>query len=276
MFSGRRLCIATMHKKEQVIAPVLETALGVTCFTTPSLNTDLLGTFSGEVERTGNPLETARQKCIEAMRITGCDMAVSSEGSFGPHPVLGLLPSDEEFLYFIDQTNSLEIFVRELSTATNFSGEDIYSLQDLKIFAESALFPSHGLIMKDSQGRVTQKGISTWQQLKRLFNENESKGLPVRVETDMRAHFNPTRMTVIKTCAGKLVSALQSQCPLCNRPGFVVAESEPGLPCIECGRATSSVLKHIKICNKCNHKQELLYPYNKQFEEATYCDFCNP
>lgn len=49
LFGGRSLVIATRHQKEKVIAPLLEDALGVKCFTIADLNTDLLGTFSGEV-----------------------------------------------------------------------------------------------------------------------------------------------------------------------------------------------------------------------------------
>ena len=51
MFEGRKLLIATKHKKEIVIAPILEKELGVTCFVAPDLDTDELGTFTGEVER---------------------------------------------------------------------------------------------------------------------------------------------------------------------------------------------------------------------------------
>ena len=70
MFSGRNLVIATKHEKERVIAPVLELELGVKCFTTPNLNTDELGTFTGEVERKDVPVMTARKKCLRAMGLT--------------------------------------------------------------------------------------------------------------------------------------------------------------------------------------------------------------
>lgn len=49
MFKGRTLVIATMHKKEQVISPILEKQLGVYCKTTTNLNTDNFGTFTGEL-----------------------------------------------------------------------------------------------------------------------------------------------------------------------------------------------------------------------------------
>ncbi|MFM8711078.1 MAG: DUF6671 family protein, partial [Sphingomonadales bacterium] len=88
LFTGRKLLIATKHKKEIVLSPLLEAALGVHCFTDDRLDTDLLGTFTGEIERLDDPLTTARKKCEQGMALTGCDLAVASEGSFGAHPSL--------------------------------------------------------------------------------------------------------------------------------------------------------------------------------------------
>jgi hypothetical protein len=100
MFKGRKLCIASMHKKEKVLKPLLEKELGVICKVAENLNTDFLGTFSGEVERIISPLDAARQKCVLAMELSNCDLAVSSEGSFGPHPIYGFIPCDDELLFF--------------------------------------------------------------------------------------------------------------------------------------------------------------------------------
>lgn len=276
MFDGRDLCIATMHQKETVIAPVLEQALGVRCFTCSELNTDLMGTFTGEIERSGTPVEAARQKCIRAMALTGCDLAVSSEGSFGSHPVVGFIPCDEEILFFCDRKHHIEIVVRELSTKTNFAGDDVQDFEALKQFALRAQFPSHGLILKDPSGRVIAKGIADWDKLSEKFNQALCIGVPVKVETDMRAHFNPTRMRVIEACAHKLVTAIKSSCPACGMPGFVVTDAEPGLPCELCHLPTRSSLKHIRTCKNCGHWNEILYPHQKQFEDPMYCDFCNP
>lgn len=276
MFAGRNLCIATMHKKETVIAPVLQKELGVSCFTCDTLNTDAFGTFSGEVKREVTPLEAAKQKCLQAMAITGCDLAVSSEGSFGSHPVIGFLPCDEELLFFFDKKRNIEVVVKEVSTKTNFSGEYIHNLDELKNFSNRSQFPSHGMVVKDGHDQVIAKGIKDWTLLVEAFYKALAVGIPVKVETDMRAHQNPTRMSVIKTCAQKLAVAIKSTCPVCQLPGFIVVKSEAGLPCELCHLPTSSTLKHIKICKGCGHKQEILYPYQKLYEEPTYCHFCNP
>lgn len=103
MFQGRKLLIATQHEKERVIAPILERELGVQCIINKGFDTDKLGTFSGEVERTDDPITTARNKCLMAMDLANCDLVISSEGSFGPHPTIYFLPADEKFLVFIDK-----------------------------------------------------------------------------------------------------------------------------------------------------------------------------
>ncbi|MFX5009088.1 DUF6671 family protein, partial [Acinetobacter baumannii] len=82
---------------------LLEEALGVTCIIPAEFNSDIFGTFSGEIERELNPLETARKKCYAAMELTGCYLAIASEGSFGAHPIIGFVPADEELLVLIDR-----------------------------------------------------------------------------------------------------------------------------------------------------------------------------
>jgi len=62
LFKGRKVVIATKHHKEQVMTPLLEKELGLECGLVENLDTDLFGTFTGEVERLNDPLETARQK----------------------------------------------------------------------------------------------------------------------------------------------------------------------------------------------------------------------
>jgi hypothetical protein len=46
------------------------------------------------------------------------------------------------------------------------------------------------------------------------------KSLTTYVETDMRAMYNPSRMTVIQNATKKLVEKINSCCPHCNIPGL--------------------------------------------------------
>jgi hypothetical protein len=171
MFKGRNLIIATKHSKEKVIAPIVEKELGVKCFVSLDLDTDLLGTFTGEIERKDDPVTSARNKCLMAMELTNCDLAIASEGSFGPHPTLYFIPADDEILVFIDKKNGFEIIAREISTESNFNGSEIKTEKELLAFAANAHFPSHGLILRKSKeeyGDIV-KGITSEAQLSKVF-----------------------------------------------------------------------------------------------------------
>lgn len=278
MFQDRKLIIATKHHKEKVIAPILEKALGVNCFVDETFDTDTLGTFTGEIERTLDPIATAREKCLKAMQLNNCDLGIASEGSFGPHPSLFFVNADDEFLIFIDRKNNLEIIARELSTNTNFNGKVIQSEQELLNFASSVNFPSHGLILrkaKDAHEDII-KGITEVNFLKKSFHTLMHKHQSVYAETDMRAMYNPTRMEVIELATQKLAAKINSLCPQCNHPGFGVTDAKKGLICSLCGSATNSTLSYMYVCEKCNYTKEEMYPHQKTTEDPMYCDFCNP
>jgi hypothetical protein len=278
MFRGRSLLIATKHHKEKVVAPVLEKGLGVACKIAKGVDTDVLGTFTGEVERLADPVATARLKCEMALALTGYDLAISSEGSFGPHPVLGFVPVDEEILLLLDKRNNLEIVVRHLSFETNFASAEISDAEELQDFADQVLFPSHALVLRPSRysSRGIAKGITDQALLMEKFHTLRQQGQPVVVETDMRAMYNPTRMQVIGQAAEKLLSRALSCCPKCQVPGFGVTSAKPGLPCGACGFPSRSVLSEIHTCRRCAFTQERLYPNHKAVEDPAYCQLCNP
>ncbi|MFM9027562.1 MAG: DUF6671 family protein [Bacteroidota bacterium] len=278
LFSGRTLLIATKHAKEKAISGILEMQFGVLCQATQDLDTDLLGTFTGEVERTFTPIETARRKCSMALESTGLDLAIASEGSFGAHPTYFFLPADEELLLLVDRKHDLEIVARVLSTDTNFNSSEISTLDELKDFATVAKFPSHALILRGGSAHASliQKGITDWNDLSRKFVQLVGTSGVVRVETDMRACFNPTRMEVIRKATLKLAEKLNSCCPGCELPGFSITEAMKGLPCIECGFPTRSIKSSVFRCDYCGYVSEMKFPDGKESEDPMYCDRCNP
>lgn len=278
MFKGRQLLIATKHGKEKKIAPVLEKELGVQCFIAPGLDTDVLGTFTGEVERKDTPFITARKKCLMAIEQFHCDLVLASEGSFGPHPTICFVPADDELLLLIDKKNDLEIMAREISMETNFNGATITTESELTAFAEAVRFPSHGLILRKAKDDFTElvKGITSYAQLSKTFKELMATSGSVYIETDMRAMYNPTRMMVIEKTAKKLAAKINTHCPSCQTPGFGVVESLKGLPCDHCGFPTESTLSHLYRCVKCQFSKEELFPDRKKTEDPMYCNFCNP
>jgi hypothetical protein len=284
MFEGRRLLVATKHKKEEVIAPLFFDELGLSSFVIDDFDTDNFGTFTGEIEREGGPLETLRKKAQTAMSMVDVDLAVASEGSFGPHPSLYFVPAADEMLIFIDRKNDLEILARDVSTETNFASAEVSTEEGLLKFAEQSLFPSHALILSSPIENVTNptekpiffKGVTMQEELVDIYRDLRKKAKTVLVQTDMRAMYNPTRMKTIAKACHKLIRNIVSQCPSCVTPGYNVTDVLDGLPCSLCGRPTKSTLAHQYVCRRCGYKELRYYPNLKLEEDPTFCDHCNP
>ncbi|RXK48822.1 DUF6671 family protein [Aquirufa rosea] len=277
-YRGEKLIIATKHAKEAVIGPVMQEAFGFIYEASHQLDTDLLGTFSGEIERTLSPLEAARKKCEWAMDLYGLDVAMASEGSFGAHPKYVFVPGGTELLVLVDRKNGLEIDVQATTTETNFNWKEVIPGQDFSEFLEQIKFPSHALIVKNSSPDFSQleKGINSYESLYMVVDQFLQKYGKCILETDMRAMHNPTRMKQIEKLAHQLVEKMKVLCPTCAFPGYSITDFQSGLPCSLCQKPTSSILKVIRQCKKCGYQEENLYPDLKEFEDPMYCDFCNP
>lgn len=278
LFAGRTLLIATKHKKERVISPIFEKEFGVHCVVSQNFDTDLLGTFSGEIERKKSPLETVKEKCLLAMEANQCDLAIANEGSFGPHPTLFFIPADDEYLIFIDKKNNLEIVARIISTDTNFCQTEIKKEEELAKFAQEIGFPSHGVLLKRSGAKdnLIRKDFASLDQLVKAYNELNDNDSTITLETDMRAMRNPTRMKVIEETAHQLAKKIKSTCPSCKTPGFSITDSKKGLPCSLCGSPTNSTLLHTYRCLSCDYSEDKMYPNDVKTEDPMYCNFCNP
>lgn len=277
LFSGRPLLIATMHNKEKVIGPVLENAIGIKPVVANGFDTDRFGTFSGEVIRESHAHNTARLKCLEALRIGQYDLGIASEGSFGPHPDIPFIAADEEILVFIDLRHQLEISVRHIDCETNFRQSEISDYDTLQKFALDIGFPEHGIIFrKDSYSKNTlYKDCMDWRDLKTQFEHYSQHYGTFTVETDMRAMRNPTRMKVIERACEKLKDKILSLCPRCSSPGYAVVDVVRGLPCQQCLFPTRTIKNLVYQCQSCGH-QETKPNHGKAYEDPMYCDICNP
>ncbi|MCX7633719.1 MAG: hypothetical protein N2Z22_10345, partial [Turneriella sp.] len=198
---GARVVIATRHGKANAVRPAFDRFLQAKIQTVRA-DTDSLGTFTGEIPRRLSPLASAVEKCRMAHQATGARYCLGSEGSFGPHPHMPFLPANHEILAFTDFVFGYTVFEQVLVFETNFAAATVTSLEELRQFAQKAKFPSHALVLRSTaaEPQITiVKGIVSWESLKAHFTRIQKKSATgqVAVETDMRAHKNPTRMHAI-------------------------------------------------------------------------------
>jgi len=83
------------------------------------------------------------------------------------------------------------------------------------------------------------------------------------LQTELRAHANPTRMEMIRLAAEDLVKKLRSPCPACGALGFWLVEHIAGLPCGDCGAPTRETRERTNreyadagLCDDCTRNQE--------------------
>ncbi|RSK28306.1 hypothetical protein EJF36_16355 [Bacillus sp. HMF5848] len=282
LFKERMCVLASMHKKENVMSPVLEEKLGVKIIVPKGFNTDQFGTFTRDIQRIGTQLEAAKLKAGQALIVTGEKLAIASEGSFGPHPYMPFAPLNREVVYMLDTLHGFEVWAEHNSTQTNYLQQEIMNIQEAFSFCQKVGFPNHAVVVRTDKETINEdemvKGINSKETLEEAIRYmlKKSNHRVIFIETDMRAMFNPTRMEGIKTATEKLIEKIYSICPNCSFPGYDIVTRKPGLVCIECGLPTKNILSHIYDCKKCGHSEEKLYPKGKEYADPMFCDVCNP
>ncbi len=280
-FANEIAILATMHGKERVVAPLLEGALGVRVRVPGGLDTDRFGTFSREIERTGTQLDAARAKIAAAFALEpDARLGLASEGSFGPHPYIPFVPLGRELLVLIDRKTGFELIGHHASLSANSAHVVAASLAEAMAFAERIGFPDQGLIVMGADGEqpapehLLVKTIETVDDLQRSVEKAIDRCGAAFVETDMRAHRNPTRMRAIKRATLDLVRRYRSLCPECDRPGFAITERLAGLPCSWCGEPTNALRAEVMVCAGCAHRTER--PVEAATADPGQCNDCNP
>jgi len=281
-YYGRVAVLTTKHGKERAVARPLRAALGLVTMVPDEIDTDLLGTFTGEVERFGTPREVAIGKARLGMRASGVPLGLSSEGSFGPHPLFPfLMACDHEILAFVDDDLGITVVEGLLTAETNFGHCQARTLNDLAAFRRQAQFPSHALIVRPNdvlKRGVMFKGIADMETLEDAVKRSAAASADgmAHVETDMRAHVNPTRQKAIRRVAFRLARRLATPCSACQTPGWGRTGVEKGLPCEVCGTETELVKHEVFGCVRCTHKDVRPRSDGRQEAEQRHCPYCNP
>ena len=278
-FRDRLMVIATMHRKELAIAPIVQTSLGVGVTVPQDFNSDLFGTFTRDIDRPANQVETAKLKAEKALELIDADLAIASEGSFFPHPILGI-PYNREIVFLLDKKHNFNVYGECLSTDTNFRHQEISSYEQAYDFALKIGFPDHAIVLMPdattSAKEAIYKGITSEDLLQESVHELLKQSPQIHIETDMRSLYNPTRMSNIAKATEELVRKLQQLCPNCGFVNFDVVERRKGLPCELCGLPTQVTRAHIYRCDRCQFRQEVLFPDEVQTADPIYCSYCNP
>ena len=148
-------------------------------------------------------------------------------------------------------------------------------------FLKKADFPSHALIVRPNSGflpGLTFKGLNKIDAVKEAIKRCASASIDgqVLIQTDMRAHMNPTRMKVITELAEKMANRLATLCPKCSCPGWGIVDYIKGLPCEDCGIKTKIMSHEVYGCPSCDYRETIPRQDGLQTTSPMYCDLCNP
>ncbi|QQR89687.1 MAG: hypothetical protein IPJ88_16070 [Myxococcales bacterium] len=282
-YRGMVGCLASMHKKEEAIAQPFFRRLGIKLHTPCGLDTDQMGTFTGEIPRLGTMNDAALAKAQAGLQLSGHTLAIASEGSYGPHPALPFSYSGLELMVFVDADKGIAITESILEPSPVYNavtiGTDFAGLED---FVHGIDLPHHALVTapNDARADITtmSKGIRNFDDLKKAILRccAQSVDRKAFVQTDMRAHMNQRRMETIAKLAKRLADRVARSCPECGVAGFGFEKAVLGLPCSECGAPSTLVEKEIWACAACPFRMHQHRPDGLRSADPQYCTLCNP
>jgi len=273
-YRQRAVALLTKHAKGAVISPAFA-ELGLDVVTSDAFDTDNLGTFTGEIPRALAPRDCAARKARLACELTGLELGLGSEGSFGGGPMPGFVNWDDEILVLYDASQDLEI-TAYASGPVGLDHITSRSLQELCEWVER--FPAEqAWILRLPDG--IHKGLRGTESLRTLLAGNGllSKGElteEIRLEPDLRAMHCPERRIYIQQAAEQLCQRLQSACPACVAPDFWQTAVERGLPCAWCREPTGLAKILVKECRQCGFTER--QPVAQAHADPGQCQRCNP
>ncbi|BEV73425.1 MULTISPECIES: DUF6671 family protein [unclassified Paludibacterium] len=276
LYAGQTVALLSLHDKARLLAPLLSQA-GLAVQPETGFDTDQLGSFTREHARAGSQLQAARTKARLGMSLTGLPLGLGSEGSFGPDPFGMGLPWNVEVLVMLDDRLGLELVAWAQGPARHHHVR-VPDWPALLAAARAAGFPAHRLVLRPEgpDHPLLYKGLADEGALRQAFErlQQASANGQVFMESDLRAHCNPTRQGVIVEAGQALLARLRAHCPACYAPGWNRVDTVPGLPCEACGCPTRQPLACRWVCLRCRHEQ--LEPAASGAADPATCDFCNP
>ena len=257
-YDGKLVGLATIHGKERAIAAPFRRVLGAEIVVAPGIDTDQLGTFSGEIARPASPVEVTDMKARMTFAAMDVDCSLASEGSYGPIFKVPLKAGGMEILTFIDRERGVRVTQTMTTHRTNWRMLYFREGEDERVARELGLlgFPAYGVfVMQNDEWTTVIKDLASVADVVATVNRHArlSADGQALVIPDMRAHRNPLRMQVIRATAWRLARRLTHFCPKCHAPGFGHISSRRGLPCEACAEPTHWIHFEIDGCSACGH-----------------------
>lgn len=281
VYTGRPVALATAHRKAEVLADVFATA-GLHLLEVP-VETDRLGTFTGEVAREAGLFETAVAKARLGAATSALALNAASEGSFAADPTSGIVVQ-REVVAWVDEETELVVVGRSGGYAPWVRSWTLATGEDPAPLVSDLDLTSHRLVVRpepspgrgDEQGGAgaITKGVEDLASLRAAVERAAGPSGRVRIETDLRSHVCPMRHRVMREAALDLLLRLHTPCPLCHRPGFGPEEATGGARCRECDAPTSVRSHAVDRCPSCGHAQAR--PTGPATADPARCPECNP
>lgn len=272
----KKIALATKHGKLAQIAPAFQ-LLGAWQIELVEIDTDVYGTFSGEVPRLMTPKDAAIEKAKAGALHAGFNFGLASEGTIGPHPQIPFINSDVEVMAFVDLKSEFAVVETLMSPEIQAYSSTVNRDTNLDDVIAKLDLPAHAanLTINIDGERQFIKGIHQPEELRRVVAEALEQSATVEIENDFRAMSSPSRQNNIAALAEKLAARLGSHCPACNQIGWGSVGFEYGLPCSDCFEIVASVAHSQKLgCVTCAHSE--LRSLGRDSVDPARCERCNP
>lgn len=266
-YAGMTVAIGTLHGKESAFAPAFRRWLDAEVRPTVDLDTDALGTFTGDVPRALSPADAAAAKATAAAAELGTTLGLATEasyamtfGGFGP-------VAHEELAVFVDLERGIRVPHPIRSYARVAPAQVVADADEVRRYLARVDFPHQGVVVR-AQGRI-HKGLQDETKVL-AFLRHGSIGL----EPDLRAHMNADRRRTLRRLGWVMAARLRTPCPACDCPGFGPVDVVRGLRCAACGAPTFRVRADVDACAVCPERRER--PRAVTSADPASCEHCNP
>lgn len=231
------------------------------------IDTDALGTFTGTVARTMPALEAARTKANLAAAARPGHLGLGSEASFAPLGVGGGV-LEEELVVLLNPVDGTMAFGRAEAVVEVLDGV-VANLAALELLVADRDLETHGLVLwPEHLGAHQARELTDQADLEVVAAAlwALSPGDRLRVRSDLRAHRNALRRTLLSEAAESLVHELTTPCRCCGSRASWQHRSVP-VVCDQCHRLAPLGCTEV-TCQRCGTRRSL--------SDASPCAWCTP